>query len=85
MKIEGGSVGIAGEQTGVYPVASPGGWQLIGRTPLKLYDSDREKPVLLEAGQYMKFRAVTEEEYRRIEKQVEDNTYHYVVYEKEAE
>lgn len=85
VKIEGGSVGIAGEQTGVYPVASPGGWQLIGRTPLKLYDSDREKPVLLEAGQYMKFRAVTEEEYRRIEKQVEDNTYHYVVYDKEAE
>lgn len=85
VKIEGGSVGIAGEQTGVYPVASPGGWQLIGRTPLKLYDSDREKPVLLEAGQYMKFCAVTEEEYRRIEKQVEDNTYRYVVYEKEAE
>ena len=38
VKIEGGSVGIAGEQTGIYPVASPGGWQLIGRTPLKLYD-----------------------------------------------
>lgn len=51
VKIEGGSVGIAGEQTGIYPVASPGGWQLIGRTPLKLYDADREKPVLLEAGQ----------------------------------
>lgn len=50
VKIEGGSVGIAGEQTGIYPVASPGGWQLIGRTPLKLYDADREKPVLLEAG-----------------------------------
>ena len=38
VKIEGGSVGIAGEQTGIYPVASPGGWQLIGRTPLKLYE-----------------------------------------------
>ena len=62
VKIEGGSVGIAGEQTGIYPVASPGGWQLIGRTPLKLYDADREKPVLLEAGQYIKFAAVTEEE-----------------------
>lgn len=56
VKIEGGSVGIAGEQTGIYPVASPGGWQLIGRTPLKLYDAEREKPVLLEAGQYIKFR-----------------------------
>ena len=49
VKIEGGSVGIAGAQTGIYPVASPGGWQLIGRTPVKLYDADREKPVLLEA------------------------------------
>ena len=85
VKIEGGSVGIAGEQTGIYPVASPGGWQLIGRTPLKLYDPEREKPVLLEAGQYIKFRSVTEEEYRRIEKQVTDGTYTYVTYAKEAE
>lgn len=85
VKIEGGSVGIAGEQTGIYPVASPGGWQLIGRTPLKLYDADREKPVLLEAGQYIKFRAVTQKEYREIEKQVKDNTYRYVVYDKEVE
>lgn len=84
VKIEGGSVGIAGEQTGIYPVASPGGWQLIGRTPLKLYDADREKPVLLEAGQYIKFAAVTEEEYKKIDKEVEDGTYKYVVYDKEV-
>ena len=84
VKIEGGSVGIAGEQTGIYPVASPGGWQLIGRTSLKLYDADREKPVLLEAGQYIKFAAVTEEEYKKIEKEVEDGTYKYVVYDKEV-
>ena len=84
VKIEGGSVGIAGEQTGIYPVASPGGWQLIGRTPLKFYDADREKPVLLEAGQYIKFAAVTEEEYKKIEKEVEDGTYKYVVYDKEV-
>ena len=85
VKIEGGSVGIAGEQTGIYPVASPGGWQLIGRTPLKLYDAEREKPVLLEAGQYIKFRSVTQEEYEKIEKQVEENTYQYVTYAKEVE
>lgn len=85
VKIEGGSVGIAGEQTGIYPVASPGGWQLIGRTPLKLYDAEREKPVLLEAGQYIKFRSVTQEEYEEIEKQVEENTYQYVTYAKEVE
>ena len=85
VKIEGGSVGIAGEQTGIYPVASPGGWQLIGRTPVKLYDADREKPVLLEAGQYIKFRPVTEEEYKEIEEQAAAGTYSCVTYEKEAE
>lgn len=84
VKIDGGSVGIAGEQTGVYPVDSPGGWQLIGRTPLKLYDADREKPVLLEAGQYIKFRSVDAAEYAEIEKKVADGTYEYVVYDKEV-
>ena len=84
VKIEGGSVGIALEHTVIYPAASPAGWQLIGRTPLKLYDADREKPVLLEAGQYIKFAAVTEEEYKKIEKEVEDGTYKYVVYDKEV-
>ena len=85
VKIEGGSVGIAGEQTGIYPVASPGGWQLIGRTPLKLYDSEREKPVLLSAGQYIKFCPVTEDEYKKIEKQVAEGTYRCVTYDKEVE
>lgn len=84
VKIDGGSVGIAGEQTGIYPVDSPGGWQLIGRTPLKLYDSEREKPILLEAGQYIKFKSVPEEEYLKIEKEVADGTYQYVTYAKEV-
>ena len=85
VKIDGGSVGIAGEQTGVYPVDSPGGWQLIGRTPLKLYDADREKPVLLEAGQYIRFKSITQEEYDRIVQEVADGTYQYVVSDKEVE
>lgn len=84
VKIDGGAVGIAGEQTGIYPVDSPGGWQLIGRTPLKLYDAGREKPILLEAGQYIRFKSVSEEEYRAIEKQVADNVYKYVTYHKEV-
>ena len=83
-RIPAGSVGIAGTQTGAYPLDTPGGWQLIGRTPLKLYDADREKPVLLEAGQYIKFRSITAEEYRKIEKQVADGTYQYMVYDKEV-
>jgi len=54
-KIPVGSVGIAGKQTGIYPIESPGGWQLIGRTPVKLYDPYRKDPVLLNAGDYIKF------------------------------
>ncbi|MCI6869667.1 MAG: 5-oxoprolinase subunit PxpB [Selenomonadales bacterium] len=63
LKIPAGSVGIAGQQTGIYSVESPGGWQIIGRTPLKLYDVDREKPILLRAGQSIRFKPITEAEY----------------------
>jgi len=84
VKIDGGSVGIAGEQTGIYPIASPGGWQLIGRTPLKLYDAEREKPVLLEAGQYIKFRSISQKEFDETAKAVEDGSYKYVTYDKEV-
>ena len=60
--IPAGSVGIAGSQTGVYPQQTPGGWRIIGRTPLKLYDPDREKPVILEPGDRVVFRRIDEEE-----------------------
>lgn len=59
--IPAGSVGIGGEQTGVYPVESPGGWQLIGRTPLKLFDPER--PPLYAAGDRIKFSAITPEQF----------------------
>ena len=67
--IPAGSVGIAGAQTGVYPIQSPGGWQLIGRTPLKLFDMDRPDPFLLRAGQKVVFRPISEEEYERMVKE----------------
>lgn len=82
VKIPGGSVGIAGEQTGAYPIDSPGGWQLIGQTPLKLYDPNREKPILLEAGQYVKFTPIAQEEFEKIKQQVENNSYSYHYYDK---
>lgn len=63
VKIPEGSVGIAGKQTGVYPIESPGGWQLIGRTPIKLYDPKRENPILLKAGDYVKFIPITKDEF----------------------
>ena len=59
--IPAGSVGIGGEQTGVYPVASPGGWQLIGRTPLRLFDPD--KPLRYAAGDRIRFAAITPEQF----------------------
>lgn len=67
-KIHGGSVGIAGSQTGVYPIDSPGGWQIIGRTPLKLYDENREEQILLRAGDFIKFVPITLDEFIEIEK-----------------
>ena len=66
VRIPAGSVGIAGEQTGVYPIASPGGWQIIGRTPLRLFDPQREQPFLLSAGQRVRFVPIDEAEYRRL-------------------
>lgn len=65
-KIPAGAVGIAGEQTGVYPIESPGGWQLLGRSPLDFFNPNSEKPFLLKAGQYIKFVAITEEEYLKL-------------------
>lgn len=85
IKIPGGSVGIAGEQTGVYPIDSPGGWQLIGRTPVKLYDPNRETPILLNAGQYIRFVAIDEQEYARIASAVKEDSYRCKTYPKEAE
>ena len=76
-RLEKGSVGIAGDQTGIYPLVSPGGWQIIGRTPLELYDHEREKPILYEAGEYIRFVPVTEEEFKDIRKQIEHGIYQY--------
>ena len=76
-RLEKGSVGIAGAQTGIYPLVSPGGWQIIGRTPLKLYDHDRQKPILYEAGEYIRFVPILEEEFWHISRLVEDDEYAY--------
>ena len=76
-RIEKGSVGIAAAQTGIYPLVSPGGWQIIGRTPLRLYDPDRKKPILYEAGEYIRFVPITPEEYEKTLQKVENGTYKY--------
>ena len=73
--IPAGSVGIAGKQTGIYPIDSPGGWQLIGRTPVRMYDPDRETPILPQAGQYIKFRSIDQAEYDKIAAEEAAGTY----------
>jgi inhibitor of KinA len=61
--IAAGSVGIAGAQTGIYPLPSPGGWQIIGRTPLTLFDAEQEEPVRFHAGDEIKFYPISEDEF----------------------
>ena len=64
--IPAGSVGIAGEQTGTYPSDSPGGWQIIGRTPVTMYDMSKAQVALLKAGDYVRYVPIDESEFHRI-------------------
>ena len=61
--VHAGSVGIGGVLTAVYPFASPGGWNIIGRTPLRMFDPSRAEPAILRAGDRVRFRAITEGEF----------------------
>ena len=65
--VAAGSVGIAGKQTGIYPFTSPGGWQIIGRTPLKLFDPLKEEPTLLRAGDSVQFYSITKNDFYKIQ------------------
>ncbi|MDU1681496.1 5-oxoprolinase subunit PxpB [Veillonella sp.] len=64
--IPAGSVGIAGEQTGTYPSDSPGGWQIIGRTPVTMYDMSKKQAALLRAGDYVRYVPIDENEFHKI-------------------
>lgn len=75
VEIARGSVGIGGEQTGIYPVASPGGWQLIGKTPVLVYDKSKEEPILYKSGDYIRFIPISRHEYDEIEKKVQNGAY----------
>jgi inhibitor of KinA len=66
VKVPAGAVGIAGFQTGIYPFESPGGWQLIGQTPLRVFDKQKDEPCLFKAGDEIKFIAVSKEEFEKL-------------------
>jgi inhibitor of KinA len=67
VRVPDGSVGIAGLQTGIYPASTPGGWRIVGRTPLKLFDLAREQPFLFKPGDAVQFYAIEPAEYARFE------------------
>jgi len=79
LKVPAGSVGIAEKQTGIYSVESPGGWRLIGRTPLKLFDPSWPQPALLRPGDKVRFKPISEEEFEAIKNAVLRNTYSPVI------
>lgn len=61
-----GSIGIGGSQTGIYPADTPSGWRIIGATPIRLYDPEKDDPFLLSAGDYIKFVPINQEEFFNI-------------------
>jgi KipI family sensor histidine kinase inhibitor len=67
IRVPHGSVGIAGAQTWIYPTETPGGWQLVGRTPLKPFDMGREEPFLMRPGDAVQFYAIDESEFDRLQ------------------
>lgn len=68
LKVPEGAVGLAGLQTGIYPTEAPGGWQIIGRTPLKMFDHDQPSPSLLQPGDQVQFKAIDKQKFYEIEK-----------------
>lgn len=64
--VKPGGVGIAGFQTGIYPLASPGGWQLIGQTPLKIFNAKKESPCLLQAGDNIQFISISKTDFEKL-------------------
>jgi inhibitor of KinA len=64
--VPAGSVGIAGQQTGIYSFDTPGGWQIIGRTPYRMFNPDARSPTLLHPGQQVRFQAITAEQYNAL-------------------
>lgn len=75
LQIKKGSVGIGGTQTGIYPIASPGGWNIIGNTPVPLFESTQEKPCFAQSGDEIKFNSISLKEYNQIIKEIESGTY----------
>ena len=71
VRITAGSVGIANNQTGLYPLDSPGGWQIIGRTPIRVFNKDDQPMTLYQAGDKIKFYAIDQHTYQQIQDDID--------------
>jgi len=76
-KIPAGGVGIGGKQTGIYPLESPGGWRIIGQTPVRVYDPDRDPSILYAMGERIRFEKIAVEEYKEIEALIQSGDYQH--------
>jgi KipI family sensor histidine kinase inhibitor len=74
VRVPVGAVAIAGRQTAIYPWESPGGWQLLGRCPVPLFDADRTEPALLAQGDMVQFNPVSAEYFHRVENAAKDGS-----------
>lgn len=75
LNVPKGSVGIGGKQTGVYTMESPGGWHIIGKTPISFFEVKLKKPCFLKAGDKIKFFEISKDDYYKISKALEKQTY----------
>ncbi|APZ46349.1 allophanate hydrolase [Polaribacter reichenbachii] len=75
LNVPKGAVGIGGKQTGVYPNNSAGGWNIIGKTPVDFFDVEKENPCFAKAGDFIKFKSISLDEFYQLEKEVQEKTY----------
>ena len=75
LEVKKGAVGIGGMQTGIYPKTSPGGWQILGNSPLNFFEVSKEKPCFAKAGDFIKFVSISLEEYERISEAISNGNY----------
>ena len=77
LRVEKGAVGIGGNQTGIYPKSSPGGWQIIGNSPVPLFDKNKLPPCEISPGDRLKFYAIDLEEHKKISEEVKEGKFHF--------
>ena len=79
IRLEAGSVGIGGGQTGLYPMESPGGWRIIGVTPVRCYNPEKDKPIPYMAGDHIRFKSISKEEFDDLREKDLRGEYDFIV------